>query len=152
MMRDPELEEECPGLALGEYEIRSAADPKYNCISFAVGDLGRYWYDCNVSGYYWPPGVPSADTLEGWVKLFQIHGYSTCEDGGLDPDFEKIAIYATADGPEHVARQKGSGMWVSKMGKGCDIEHPNLEALEGNTIGNVVKLMRRRCHGRRVLE
>ncbi len=152
-MRDPELEQDCPGLALGGYEIRSAADPKYNCVSFAVGDLERFWYDAGVSGYYWPPGVPSADTLEGWTKLFEVHGYTESHDDSLEPDFEKVAIYASEDGPEHVARQKASGMWTSKMGKGHDIDHPNLECLEGATMGKVVKIMKRRCkEGRRVLE
>lgn len=152
-MRDPDLEEDCPGLFLGGYEILSAADPKYNCVAFAVGDLTRYWYDCDVSGYYWPPGVGSADSLEGWMKLFAVHGYVETEDATLEPAFEKVALYAIDGVPEHVARQKASGMWASKMGKGHDIEHPNLECLEGAIIGAVVKIMKRECKdGRRVLE
>jgi hypothetical protein len=41
----------------------------------------------------------------------------------------------SAEGPEHVARQRASGLWTSKMGKG------------------VVKIMKRPCKdGKRVLE
>lgn len=51
-----------------------------------------------------------------------------------------------------VARQKASGIWVSKMGKGVDIEH-TLDGLQGDFPGNVVKIMKRKCQdGRRALE
>jgi hypothetical protein len=153
IMRDPELEADYPGLLATLYEIKSPRDPKYNCVAFAVGDVSQFWYDVDVRGYYWPPGTPSADTIEGWIKLFKDHGYGDCEDDGLEPDYEKIAIYESADGPEHVARQKASGVWISKMGKGHDIEHATLDALEGATTGTVVKIMKRRCkEGKRVLE
>jgi len=152
-VRDPELEEDCPGLANSSYEISSPRDPRYNCVAFAVGDTTQFWYDANVSGYYWPPGTPSADTLDGWVKVFADHGYSETPDSSLEPDYEKVAIYVSADGPEHVARQKASGVWTSKMGKGHDIDHPTLAVLEGPTMGKVMKIMKRRCRDRRrVLE
>ena len=154
-MRDPELEADCPGLADEQYEIRSPQDPQYNCIAFAVGDLAHFWYDANVKGYYWPPGTPGADTIEGWLKVFSDLGYkeTALNDDGLESDCEKVAIYASPEGPEHVARQKASGVWTSKMGKGHDIDHPTLAALEGATMGMVVKIMKRKCKdGRRVLE
>ncbi len=152
-MRDPELEADCPGLLTTPYEIKSARDPKYNCIAFAVGDVTHFWYDAKISGYYWPPGTPSADSLEGWIKVFTDHGYRYADDDSLEPEYEKVAIYASADGPEHVARQKASGVWTSKMGKGHDIDHSTLTALEGATMGKVVTIMKRKCKdGRRVLE
>jgi hypothetical protein len=65
----------------------------------------------------------------------------------------RLSIYATLQAPEHVARQKASGVWISKMGKGHDIEHDTLKALEGEMMGKVVTIMRRPCKdGRRVLE
>ena len=152
-MRDPDLEQDCPGLTWNNYEVKSASDPKYNCIAYAVGDLENFWYDAHVNGYYWPPGTPSADTMNGWIKVFSDHGYTETDDSNLETEYEKIAIYASADGPEHVARQKASGIWTSKMGKGHDIDHPTLSALEGATMGTVVKIMKRKCKdGRRVLE
>jgi hypothetical protein len=153
-MRDPELEEDCPGPVKSSYEITSPRDPSYNCVAFAVGDTSHFWYDiANVKGYYWPPGSPSADTLAGWIKVFSDHGYKETEGEVLEPEFEKVAIYASTEGePEHVARQKASGAWVSKMGKGHDIEH-TLAALEGAIMGKVVVMMKRKCKdGKRVLE
>lgn len=157
-MRDPDLEEDCPSLKTSPYDVKSPYDPAYNCIAFAVGDLTQFWDDIGlpkgvrVKGYYWPDGALSADTLDGWMSVFAIHGYSETDDSRLEPDYEKVAIYASAEGPEHVARQKASGIWVSKMGKGVDIEH-TLEALEGEFYGKVVRIMRRKCQGgSRVLE
>jgi hypothetical protein len=155
IVRDPELEEDCPGLATGAYEIKSPKDPVYNCVAFAVGDVSQWWYDAKVRGYYWPPGTPSADTLEGWLKVFVDLGYkeTAIDDDGLEPEFEKVAIYASPEGPEHVARQRASGVWTGKIGRGHDINHPTLAVLEGATMGTVVKIMKRRCKdGRRVLE
>ena len=152
-MRDPELETDCPGLIGSPYEVTSPRDRRYNCVAFAVGDTKYFWYDVGIKGYYWPPGVPSADTLAGWVKIFEIHGYRETDDDSLETEYEKIAIYASPDGPEHVARQKASGAWTSKMGKGHDIEHATLGCLEGDLMGKVVKIMKRKCHdGKRVLE
>jgi hypothetical protein len=116
-MRAPELEAEFPGLLSTAYEVRSPHDPKYNCIAYPVGDLNHFWYDAYVKGYYWPPGEPSADTLEGWLRVFAIHGYRETDDDTLEPRYEKIAIYAGPDGPEHVARQKASAYRPAKWEK-----------------------------------
>src|SRR5579884_2105187 len=122
-MRDPDLEADFPGLGNVGYVVRSPRDPKYNCIAYALGDLQHYWYDVGLGGYYWPPRVPSADTLEGWITIFADHGYVETSDDELEPDFEKVAIYALDGVPEHVARQRASGVWTSKMGRGHDIDH-----------------------------
>lgn len=149
---DLELENDCPNLKKSPYKITSPKDPRYNCVAFAIGDLTHFWYDVNINGYYWPPGVPSADTLIGWTKIFEIHGYEETDNRSLESAYEKIAIYVKSDSPEHVARQKASGIWTSKMGKGIDIEH-TLDGLEGDFYGNVVKIMKRKCQdGKRVLE
>ena len=134
------------------YVLTSPEDPRYNCVAFAVGDVSQFWYDIKINGYYWPTGARSADTIEGWVDVFEIHGYRETTDRSLESEFEKIAIYATGDEPQHVARQKASGLWTSKAGKGKDFEH-ELEALEGDFYGQVVKIMKRKCQGgKRVLE
>jgi hypothetical protein len=85
--------------------------------------------------------------------VFYDHGYRETDDATLEAEYEKVAIYTLKGIPEHVARQKASGVWTSKMGKGHDIEHATLVSLEGATIGNVAKIMKRKCKdGRRVLE
>lgn len=150
--RDVELEADLPGLRTMPYVLTSPEDPRYNCVAFAVGDVSQFWYDIGINGYYWPPGARSADTIEGWVDVFELHGYRETMDRSLESEFEKIAIYATPDEPQHVARQKSSGLWTSKAGKGRDFEH-ELEALEGDLYGQVAKIMKRKCQGgKRVLE
>jgi len=153
-MRDRELEEDCPGLRVAPYKVTSERDPRYNCIAWAVGDISHYWYDVKIKGYYWPPDAPSADTVEGWVYIFEILGYRKTDRRDLEPEFEKIAIYVTGEGfPEHVARQVSSGKWSSKMGRGCDMEHSTLEDIEGEIVGKAEVIMKRRCKdGRRVFE
>jgi hypothetical protein len=151
--RDAHLEDDFKGLKTSSYRITSIKDPTYNCVAYAVGDTANFWYDAAVNGYYWPPGAPSADSIDGWVKVFHDHGYRETDDRTLELGIEKIAIYASVEGPEHVARQKASGLWTSKLGKGYDIEHPTLESLEGAIMGRVTKIMKRNCKdGRRVLE
>jgi hypothetical protein len=150
MQRDDELEEDFPGLRGGGYSITSPIDVAYNCVAWAVGDTKYFWDDVGVSGYYWPPGV-AADALSGWVEVFRIHGYSYARDPGFDEEFEKIAIYAVGSDPRHVARQKASGLWTSKMGKGHDIEHA-LDLIEGDLYGMVSVIMERPCKGKRVHE
>jgi hypothetical protein len=150
--RDFELEYDCPRLISEGYTIKSPVDPSYNCVAFALGDTKNFWYDAKVRGYYWPPGCGSADTMDGWISVFQLHGYEDCDSDLPESDFEKIAIFG-GQSPGHVARQKASGIWVSKMGKGCDIEHTSLSALECELMGGVLKIMKRKCRdGRRVLE
>jgi hypothetical protein len=85
--------------------------------------------------------------------VFAIHGYRETDDDTHEASYEKIAIYGGPEGPEHVARQKASGVWTSKMGKGRDIDHVTLAALECELFGRVVRIMKRPCEdGKRVLE
>ncbi len=101
-----------------------------------------------VKGYYWPPGVAKDDSLESWIKIFEIHGYRICKNAELEPDVEKVAIYGRPETkiPEHVARQKRSGVWVSKLGKGADIEHDKLEALSSDLYGVPLRFLKRTRH------
>ncbi len=103
-----------------------------------------------VKGYYWPPGVARDDSLESWIKVFEIHGYRVCETGGAERDVEKIAIYGNPknNAPAHVSRQKKSGAWVSKLGSGADIEHDTLNALNGDVFGEPIRFMRRPRHAK----
>ena len=60
-----------------------------------------------------------------------------------EPGWEKVALYAAADGtPTHAARQLSGGRWSSKFGRAQDVEHA-LRALEGADYGTVVRILRR---------
>lgn len=155
MLPSTELEQSFPGIA-GKYNLTSPKDEKYNCVSWAVGDVRRFWDDIRilgrrVKGYYWPDGC-DVETLEGWKCVFALHGYKECESESFDTDFEKIAIYTFDSGdPSHVARQMGSGKWSSKLGVSFDIEHDTLDSLKGEEYGKVAVIMQRPCkNGKRV--
>ncbi|RMH08652.1 MAG: hypothetical protein D6704_02725 [Nitrospirae bacterium] len=50
-----ELEEVFPRLCETRYEITSPQDTSYNCIAWAAGDVGRWWWPAPQA--YWPQGV-----------------------------------------------------------------------------------------------
>jgi hypothetical protein len=98
-------------------------------------------------GYYWPPGVPRANTLETYVQAFATRGYVECEDEErvnplLEAGVYRIALYALMGTPKHAAKQIDARTWTSKIGNNVDIEH-TLRALEGPFYGNVVKILKR---------
>lgn len=136
-----------------EYCITSPQSSVPNCIGWAMGDRSQFWEPGPPTrGYYWPPDVPQDDSLDSWIRVFELHGYRACESTALEPSIEKIAIYLGIDGlPSHVARQKATGTWTSKLGKLEDIQHDTLEALEGDEYGEVAQIMRRQRQGQGVI-
>ena len=156
MSQNLELEQSFPGLTAGSYKLTSPKAVRYNCVAWAVGDTKNFWDDFRiegkrVKGYFWPEGI-SADTLEGWKAVFELHNYRECESESFEPEFEKVAIYVYPNGdPSHVARQIGSGKWSSKLGLSFDIEHETLDSLNGEEYGSVGVIMQRPCKdGKRV--
>lgn len=125
-----------------------------DAIGWVLGDTSRYWDPgkVGVEGYYWPEYAPREYTLYSWTIIFEHHDYQICPSAELEEGVEKVAIYvSTVDArPRHVARQKWSGRWTSKVGRGEDIEHANLEGLEGDFFGRVMRLMCRPRQGRGV--
>jgi hypothetical protein len=138
------LEEVFPQLARSGYRVTSPRDGDYNCIAWAVGDTHLWWWPGqDVAKEYWPPGIPRERTRAAFVAVFASLGYTICEGDGLETGYEKIALFADADGrPTHAARQLPSGLWSSKLGKAEDIEH-RLHDLEGTLYGSVVFIMKR---------
>jgi hypothetical protein len=140
-----------PNLRKGEYEVTSDEDWSYNCIAFAAVRTDLPWWPTaeDMEGVFWPAGVPREETLESFLLAFGIAGYIPCAGPDLEPGFEKIALYADADGKtSHAARQLPSGSWTSKLGDWEDIEHRTLAALEGEpatkpAYGKVVCYMKR---------
>lgn len=128
--------------------FRRTSEPAYyNCIAYAVGDLQRKWwpgeYHPDWSDDYWPDGVLQQETLPAFLMAFATVGYEPCADGGLEPGFEKIAIYAHESGVvRHAAKQQEDGVWRSKLGEDEDIEH-TLNGLVGPFYGHVVAYLKR---------
>ena len=63
-------------------------------------------------------------------------------DAAIEPEVEKVALYARAGEPTHAARQLSSGRWTSKLGPEEDLEH-SLEGLAGPAYGVVVQILKR---------
>ena len=136
---------EYPNLKAAGYKPTSAKTHKYNCIAWAAGD-NRRWWSYSI-GYYWPPGVPRANTVEAYIKAFGTLGYVECVDAECanppyEPEVSRIALYALMGVPKHAARQVDAQMWTSKMGQNIDLEH-TLRALEGPSYGTVCKILKK---------
>jgi hypothetical protein len=138
-----DLETLFPNLRGTAYRLTSPRDKGYNCIAWATGAVDRHWW-LDLGGQdHWPAGVARVETIAAFHDAFATLGYVTCSSSDLEADFEKVAVYANAEGvPTHAARQLPNGRWTSKVGKLEDIEH-ELPDLEGTEYGSVVLVMRR---------
>jgi hypothetical protein len=138
------LEAIFPGLAPGDYSITSPRSKRYNCIAWAAGESGEWWWPgANPDDEYWPASVPREETLDAFRQAFESLGYVVCAGEEFEPGFEKVALFARATGePKHAARQLPGGRWSSKLGGLEDIEHA-LHDLEGTEYGTVVSVMKR---------
>jgi hypothetical protein len=138
-----------PNLRSGNYEEKSLADKRYNCIAWAAG-RNDTWWDPAVSedsddpevDHYWPANAPRDYKVTSLVVAYESVGFAICADGSLEDGVEKIAIYA--DGPEymHAARQLENGKWTSKMGLGVDIEHDAPQNVTGPRYRQVAVYMK----------
>jgi hypothetical protein len=141
-----DLESLFPGLRGSEYEVKSRQDDLYNCIAWAAGAnrTTMWWWPFGDSHKtYWPEGVPRQETLAAFRQLFERLGYAVCEHAEMELGYEKVALFADAQGvPLHVARQLPGGRWTSKLGALEDIEHA-LHDLVGTEYGSVIQVMKR---------
>jgi hypothetical protein len=129
---------------LGNWVQTSDATNTYNCVSYAAGDDTRWWDPLPPGHYYWPDGVGVglAYSLERYIALYEHLGYTACQDGSLDPDKDKIVLYANQSGYfEHAARQLPDGKWTSKMDIDEDITHDTPRSLAGSRYGEPVLFM-----------
>jgi hypothetical protein len=132
-----------PGLRGTVYRVTSPADPDYNCIAWAAGVTDDWWWPHPEPRAFWPPGVSRGATITAFEEAFAWLGYAPCEAQEPEVGYEKVALYATADGrPTHMARQLPDGQWTSKLGEQVDLEH-ELHALAGDLYGAVVRILRR---------
>lgn len=134
----------CPNAA-GKWRVTSPRDRRYNCFGWALHDTTIAWYPGgDPTSSKWPPGASTAlDPESIQIALAQL-GFEVTTGLELEPGVERIALFADEDGDVvHVARQLPSGAWSSKLGRWEDIEHADLEALEGGDYGKVVAFMKR---------
>lgn len=138
------IEKFFPNLSKDGYYLTSPATPEYNCIAWAAGDEGVWWWPDQNGDYYWPTEIPRAETIEAFIKAYARLGYSICNNAELEDGFEKVAIYTDSNKkPTHAARQLNSGHWTSKLGNLEDIEHNTLDSLSGDSYGSVAVILKR---------
>jgi hypothetical protein len=131
-----------PRLRPAGYQITSPPTQTYNCIAWAAGDDTRWWWPDLAKIQYWPTGVPRLETVAAFIQAYTTLGYVPCSDDTLETSFEKIALFADNNGPQHAARQLLNGRWTSKIGELEDIQH-ELHDLENSDYGKVVAFMKR---------
>src|SRR5258708_4606798 len=105
----PWLESAFPGLNGADWRMTSPPDREYNCIAWAAGDNTAFWWPVGESTNprrFWPADVPQQVSLPAFIAAFATIRYSLCDDDSLELGFEKIALFADADGaPTHAALQ-----------------------------------------------
>ncbi|MCW3000541.1 MAG: uncharacterized protein JWN65_4090 [Solirubrobacterales bacterium] len=135
-----------PNLSKDNFEVTSDCDGRYNCIAWAAGTNGSWWWPFPIPlpGSTWPAGVPRTATVESFRLAFASLGYQECEDGEPCENAEKIAIFADAAGtPTHAAYMPAGGRWKSKLGTAWDIEHDAAEDVGGSSYGETRLFMQR---------
>jgi hypothetical protein len=131
-----------PRLTADNYRETSPATWEYNCVAWAVGVVDAWWWP--LPGHFWPEGVPREETIPAFLAAFALHGFLPHPTTDLEPDLEKVALYATSLTPTHAARQLPNGWWTSKLGPAIDIEHQTLEDVAGGAYGEVVAVLSRK--------
>lgn len=140
----PSLDDLFPGLRAAGYRITSEQSPSYNCVAWAASQIDIWWWPDPMYVYFWPAGIPRAESMDVFIQVFEGLGYLPCNTGDFEYGFEKIAIYAEKTGkPTHVARQLPTGLWTSKLGRLEDIEHGAPVDLNGDWYGSAFVFMKR---------
>ncbi len=132
-----------PNLGDRNHRVTSEMTPRYNCISWSVReDLISLWPDDDNR---WPTSVTREESMDAFLQFYTMIGFERISLNAIhyEPGYEKIALYADTAGPCHAARQIPSGRWLSKLGRLADIEHNDLNCLEGGAYGNVVAIFKR---------
>ena len=129
---------EFPHLTADNHRVTSPPSTDYNCVAWCAGDTEHWWQP----GVHWPVAMESYG-LDALELAFRSLGYEPCAGGDLEPDFEKVALYAVGQFYTHAARQLPSGKWTSKLGRLEDIEHDMPGVVAGGVYGEVAMFMRR---------
>jgi len=135
-----------------QYAMKSSRTDQYNCIAWAMSECYRPWWPgCVEPAGYWPPDLPSDETIDNFIAAFQKKGYEICVGAHHEWRYEKVALFADQMGiPTHAARQSWRGAWFSKLGTNVDITHGSLRSLEDGLYGTVVQTMKRPWTTRRI--
>ena len=118
----------------------------YNCVAWAaIADTQKWWEPGDEPDFFWPRGILDDGSFQSYVELYKLLGYRPSNSRRLELFYEKVALFAFADGDfAHVAYQLLNG-WTSKLGEWEDIRHKTLSGLEGGTYHAVSQIMKMGC-------
>ena len=133
--------DEFPRLTPHNYRVTSPEALDYNCVAWAAEDTEHWWQP----GVYWAKDLSQDEFGTGALEqAFLALGYqSGSMDDGLEPGFQKVALYGSALMYTHASRQLPTGKWTSKLGSGEDIEHDTPDDVAGGIYGEVVEIMKK---------
>jgi len=147
-----DIKSEFENLKDGAFDVTSRWTGTYNCIAHAAHDPKRKWWPVpeGSNDAFWPK-APRRRTVRAFTLAFQTLGYEQCDNGDLEPSYEKVAIFVSdkatpenpLDAPTHMARQLPCGRWTSKLGEKEDIAHDSLESLSGKIYGRAERFLKR---------
>lgn len=130
--------EDFPFLNQDNHRVTSPQTRDYNCIGWAAGEDDRFWWPNQHPFYYWPIAPKPESSVQAFIEAFATLGYSPCDDGELDANVEKVALYVDKMAmPTHMARQLENGEWTSKLGSSFDIVHCTPDVINGPAYGSV---------------
>ena len=60
-----------PRLTAGNHRVTSPPSPDYNCIAWAAGDTGNWWWPDLAHEDFWPAGVDRVATVAAFREAFE---------------------------------------------------------------------------------
>lgn len=143
---DDILKEWWPNLTDNDFEFKSVRTTKYNCLAWAIRINTQ-----SVEMFYFQKkhGLDPNNldhSVNGYAKILeQFYGFEVCDDGSYEEGFEKILLYGDHEEEwTHAARLVKKDLWVSKLGGWEDIEHTNVDCLNGVEYGSPKLYMRKK--------
>ena len=131
-----------PNLTPTNHRVIGPADPEFNCIAWACGNVRRWWQP--GPRFHWPvASAPDDFAVDNLLAALTAVGFEVCPTADLEAGFDKIAVYAVAAEYTHAARLLPNGKWTSKLGKNVVIEHDTPEDVAGGVYGTVFQFMKR---------
>ena len=125
------LESLFPLLTHRNYAVREEPNNKYNCIAWAIGSTGEWWWPDIYS--LWPIRERRL-TVACFAKLLESEGFESVANAGAEGGYSKIALYVLNGVPTHMARMESATVWSSKLGRDELLEHEP-DALDGAEYG-----------------
>lgn len=136
-----------PGLVIDpNFLITSDCTPAYNCIGWALG-MNDVWvglnHPINYAWTWWPEEVPCNEDKETLISLFEYFGFTVCDNDSVEPDYDKVALYANEEGWTHAAKIIGDNVLHSKIGTAWDIHHSGGDTFANTEYGGIYAYMKR---------